>query len=46
MNSIENPLMRISINSWSWERVMVIRIVLDCGELVKVALKKGVWERE
>jgi hypothetical protein len=33
-------LIIIPINSWSW-RVMVIRIVVDLGELVEVALKKG-----
>jgi hypothetical protein len=42
--SIENPLMIISINSQSWgQEVMVIRLVIDYGELVKVALKKGGW---
>jgi hypothetical protein len=40
MYCIENPLMIISINSQSWGRVMVIRLVIDYGELVKVALKK------
>jgi hypothetical protein len=37
---IENPLMIISINSWGWEGIMVIRLVRDFGKLVKVALKK------
>jgi hypothetical protein len=38
---IEIALMIISINSGSWGRVMVIRLVVNFGELVKVALKKG-----
>jgi hypothetical protein len=33
--------MIISINSQSWGRVMVTRLVIYFGELVKVALKKG-----
>jgi hypothetical protein len=49
---IENPLMIISINSGSWGQVMVTRLVIDFGELLKVVLKKrggkkgrgeGVW---
>jgi hypothetical protein len=45
MYSVENPLMIISITVGGGE-VMVIRLVIDYGELVKVALKKkGVaWE--
>jgi hypothetical protein len=38
--SIENPLMIISINILSCG-VMVIRLVIDYGELVRVTLKKG-----
>jgi hypothetical protein len=42
---IENPLMIISITSGSWGGLMVIRIVIDFGELVKVELKGGKgWE--
>jgi hypothetical protein len=37
---IEHPLMIISINSWRWGG-MVIRLVINFGELVKVALKSG-----
>jgi hypothetical protein len=36
---IENPLMIKSVNSRSWG-VMVIRLVIDVGELVKVTLKR------
>jgi hypothetical protein len=46
MYSIENPLMIISINSQSWGGIMVIRLVSDYGELVKVALKKFGREKE
>jgi hypothetical protein len=46
MYSMEIPLMIISINSRSWG-VMVIRLVIDHGELVKMALKKREeWEKE
>jgi hypothetical protein len=38
---IENPLMIISINSWNWGGVMVIGLVIDFGELVKVSQKRG-----
>jgi hypothetical protein len=38
---IANPLVTISINTGSLERVMVIRLVIDFGELVKVALRRG-----
>jgi hypothetical protein len=45
--SIENSLIIISINSQIWGGVMVIRLVIDFGELVKVPLKKGEgWEKE
>jgi hypothetical protein len=43
---IENPLMIFSINNRSWWGVIVISLVIDFGELVKVALKeewKKVW---
>jgi hypothetical protein len=33
--------MIISTNSRSWQGVMVIRLVIDLGELVKMALKRG-----
>jgi hypothetical protein len=48
MYSIENSLMiiSISINSQSCKGVIVIRLVLDYEELVKVALKEGVCEKE
>jgi hypothetical protein len=42
MYSVENPLMIISINSWSWG-VTVIRLVKDYGELVKVGQKNKEW---
>jgi hypothetical protein len=42
---IGNPLMIISINCGRW-RVVVIRLVIDFGELVKVALKGEVGKRE
>jgi hypothetical protein len=43
---IENPLRIISINSQIWMGGrMVIRLAIDFGELVKVALKMGVRER-
>jgi hypothetical protein len=38
----ENPLMIISINNGCW--VMVIRLAIDFGELVKV-VQKGGWEK-
>jgi hypothetical protein len=41
---IENPLMIISINSGSWG-IMVIRLVIDFGKLVKVALKRSGVEK-
>jgi hypothetical protein len=49
MYCVENPFMIIFINSWSWGVLMVIRLVIDFGDLVKVALKnvevgKGVGE--
>jgi hypothetical protein len=37
---IENTLMIISINR-VWGRVMVIKLVIDFGKLIKVALKRG-----
>jgi hypothetical protein len=36
--SIENPLVTISKNFWSWG-VMIIRLDIDLGELVKVVQK-------
>jgi hypothetical protein len=41
---IENPLMVISTNSWSWG-ILVIRLVTDFGELPKVALIKAGHEK-
>jgi hypothetical protein len=42
---IENPLIIISINTESWWRVIVIRLAIDLGELVK-AVKKGNGKRD
>jgi hypothetical protein len=33
--------MIISINSGSWQEVMFIRLVINFGELIKVAQRKG-----
>jgi hypothetical protein len=46
MYSIENALMIICINSQIWGEVIVIRLVIDYGELLKVALKKEEVEKE
>jgi hypothetical protein len=47
MYYIENPLMIISINSWNFLAggVMVVRLVIDFGELVNVTLNGGAGKR-